>query len=115
MLRAYSWPGNVRELEHTIERAVALTDSATLSETDVTFPSVTLQPPHESFQTAKDRAVAQFEQSYLKDILLIYGGNITKAAEAAGKNRRAFWQLLRKHNIDAPSLTALQAPDLDKC
>ena len=114
MLQAYSWPGNVRELEHTIERAVALSENEMLGEADITLPTTHLQTPHEPFQTAKDQIVAQFEQTYLKNILLTHGGNITKAAEAAGKNRRAFWQLLRKHGIDVHCLTALQVPDLDK-
>ncbi len=104
MLRAYSWPGNIRELEHTIERAVALAGNTTLHEPDIALSMANPSPPLESFQTAKDRAVAEFEQTYLKDILLAHAGNITKAAHAAGKNRRAFWQLMRKHGIDAQSL-----------
>jgi len=74
------------------------------------------QPAHESFQTAKDCAVAQFEKGYLTEILLVHRGNITKAAQAAGKNRRAFWQLLRKPGIDTHSVRAAQhKSDLDKC
>ena len=116
MLRVYSWPGNVRELEHTIERAVALADDVTLSETDMVLSAANLHIPQESFQTAKDRAVALFEKGYLIDMLFAHQGNITKAAQAAGKNRRAFWQLLQKHGIDAHSVRASQhLPDLDKC
>jgi transcriptional regulator with PAS, ATPase and Fis domain len=99
LLLAYPWPGNVRELEHTIERAVALTEETILSEGDLTLavPQSGSQP--EPFHQAKMRAVSQFEQTYLTDVLLAHGGNITKAAYAAGKPRRAFWQLLRKHGI----------------
>ena len=99
----------------TIERAVALANNATLGEADIALPTVHPHTPHESFQTAKDRAVAQFEQAYLKDVLLAHTGNITKAALAAGKNRRAFWQLMQKHGIEAHSLKDFQASDLDKC
>jgi two-component system response regulator GlrR len=101
MLCAHSWPGNVRELEYIIERAVALTENTILAEADLMLPTTPPRTPHESFQTAKDRAVAQFEKAYLKNILLMHGGNITKAAGAAGKNRRAFWQLMRKHGLTA--------------
>jgi len=34
-------------------------------------------------------------------LLLAYHGNITQAARAARKNRRAFWELIRKHRIEA--------------
>jgi transcriptional regulator with PAS, ATPase and Fis domain len=115
MLQAYTWPGNVRELEHTIERAVALTDDTILSAADVSLSSVSPPIPYESFRAAKDRAVALFEKDYLTDILSAHRGNITKAAQAAGKNRRAFWQLLRKHGINTPSMQSVQAPALDKC
>jgi DNA-binding NtrC family response regulator len=50
----------------------------------------------ESFREAKIR----FERAYIEDLLLAYQGNITKAAKAARKNRRAFWELIRKYQID---------------
>ena len=44
--------------------------------------------------------MAQFERSYIQRLLVSCHGNITDAARAARKNRRAFWQLIRKHRID---------------
>jgi len=41
--------------------------------------------------------VEQFERSYIEQILIACDGNITHAALAAKKNRRALWQLIRKH------------------
>ena len=46
-------------------------------------------------------ARTDFERVYARRLLRAYEGNITRAASAAGKNRRAFWELLRKHDIDA--------------
>jgi DNA-binding NtrC family response regulator len=43
--------------------------------------------------------VAQFETSYIRAMLQAHNGNITKAARASLKNRRAFWELMRKHNL----------------
>jgi two-component system response regulator GlrR len=45
------------------------------------------------------RIISQFERSYVEDLLVVYHGNISRAARAAGKNRRAFWELIRKHGI----------------
>ena len=36
-------------------------------------------------------------------MLHLHQGNISRAARAADKNRRAFWELIRKHGIDAQS------------
>lgn len=55
----------------------------------------------ESFQEAKAKVVSAFEQRYLNWLLHTHQGNISRAARAANKNRRAFWELLRKHEISA--------------
>ncbi len=112
-LQAYAWPGNIRELEHLIERAVVLADNTTLDEADLGI-FLADQQPLETFQVAKDRMVTQFERTYLKAVLQAHAGNITKAAQTAGKNRRAFWQLLHKHNFATHSLPALPGGDSDK-
>jgi DNA-binding NtrC family response regulator len=103
-LVAYDWPGNVRELENIIERAVVLSSAATIESVDIQLP----QPVHacngDSFRALKAKVVAQFERQYIEDALAQYG-SIGKAARAAGKNRRAFWELMRKHDI-RPTATA---------
>ena len=52
-----------------------------------------------SFREAKAREVEQFERRYLTDLLDLHRGNISRAARAAQKNRRAFFELLRKHGL----------------
>lgn len=56
-----------------------------------------------SFQEAKQHVLAEFERDYVATSLRYHKGNITKAAQQSGKNRRAFWELMRKHHIDAES------------
>ena len=99
-LMFYDWPGNVRELEHVVERAVLFSESTIIQESDISLPQPKSSACKASFKEAKAISVNQFEKNYLKSILLAYKGNITKSAEAAQKNRRAFWQLIRKHQID---------------
>jgi two-component system response regulator GlrR len=99
-LTLHAWPGNVRELEHVIERAVALCEGPLIHAPDVVL-STRDEALEESFQQAKARAVERFERTYLQSMLLAHRGNITRAAHAARKNRRAFFELLRKHRIDA--------------
>jgi len=57
----------------------------------------------ESFKQAKHRVIENFEKTYLIAVLNRHGGNITQAAKAAQKHRRAFWELMRKHRIDISS------------
>jgi two-component system, NtrC family, response regulator GlrR len=99
-LMLYQWPGNVRELEHVIERAVVMCKGPILAEEDITLSRFEEPAAHCSFQEGKARAVSQFERNYIKGLLITYRGNITRAAKAANKNRRAFWELIRKHRID---------------
>ena len=101
-LMTHRWPGNVRELEHVIERAVALCEGTTILETDI-LPSSISGGLIESLQEAKAREIGQFEKNYIRGLLRVCRGNITKAAGLAQKNRRAFWQLIQKHQIDASS------------
>jgi two-component system, NtrC family, response regulator GlrR len=54
-----------------------------------------------SFREAKARAVEAFERNYLEQLLAQSEGNISRAARFAQKDRRAFFELLRRHAIDA--------------
>jgi len=100
-LMLYDWPGNVRELEHVVERAVLFSEHTVIKEIDIILPHQKASACRVSFKEAKTNAVNQFERNYIESLLLAYQGNITKSAQAAQKNRRAFWQLIRKHQIDA--------------
>lgn len=99
VLQLYDWPGNIRELEHHVERAVVLSEGRTIQEKDVLLPSAESNV-QESFQEAKMKMIAAFERTYIERLLLAHHGNISQAARAAQKNRRAFWELVRKHQID---------------
>jgi DNA-binding NtrC family response regulator len=101
-LVCHPWPGNVRELENVIQRAVILADRAVLEAHHIRIGnSVEDDSEHQSFQQLKAKAVNRFEEGYVRRMLLIHGGNITKAAQGAGKDRRAFWELMRKHRLTA--------------
>jgi two-component system, NtrC family, response regulator GlrR len=99
LLQLYDWPGNVRELEHNVERAVVLTEGRMIQAKDVVLPS-SESDLQESFHDAKMKMTAVFEKTYIERLLLAHHGNISQAARAAQKNRRAFWELIRKYQID---------------
>jgi two-component system, NtrC family, response regulator GlrR len=105
-LLLHDWPGNVRELEHAVERAAALSSRAVIQGADLALSfghGGDGAPNHVSFKAAKAKVVAEFERTYLQALLMACNGNVTRAAEAAHKDRGALCQLLRKHRIDANS------------
>lgn len=65
----------------------------------------------DSFGAAKGRVVKCFEQAYLHASLAKASGNIALAARSAKKHRRAYWALMRKHNIDAAPYRNALPPD----
>lgn len=106
-LLLYDWPGNVRELEHVIERVVVLCTEEIIQEDDIILPGQ-VDVTRMSFQELKANVISQFESNYLQNVLTACRGNITKAAQVAQKERRTFWALVRKHNIDVQKF---RAPD----
>ena len=103
-LITYDWPGNIRELEHVIMRAIVLSTKPTIYAAGIAISDAETSPALESFQEAKNRLVDQFEKTYIKGLLLSNHCNISKSAKAAQKNRRAFWELIRKHHISVQTL-----------
>lgn len=100
-LNRHDWPGNVRELEHVIERTVVFSTGCTVRGDDVDLPEVRADPESKpSFREAKAQTIRRFEREYLEGLLTTHQGNITLAARSAGKHRRAFWELMRKHRIE---------------
>jgi len=95
-LMLHDWPGNVRELENTIEYAMAMTTENIISE-DLILPASGLSPePLKPLNEAK----AEFEKNYIIHLLDLTKGNITRAAELAGRYRADFYNLLKKHGIN---------------
>jgi len=107
-MRRYDWPGNVRELENWVHREFLMCTGATICHTG-SAGAPALQPGNgeddalKCFQHAKAEAVRRFEREYLRRALAHSAGNVTQAARLAGKERRAFGKLLKKHGL-APEL-----------
>jgi len=104
-LMNYSWPGNVRELESLVHRAVVLAPVDILQPQNIELPVRNQSDDAEtdSLQAAKTQAIQEFERSYLSNVLAASSGNVSRAARAAGTDRRALQRMIRKHAIDPSS------------
>jgi len=103
----YGWPGNVRELENLLQREFLLAEGAELC---IDMPRTStpaarapacdaVEEPKVSYREARTRALEDFDRDYLQRILRECGGNVTRAARLAGKERRAFGKLLKRYRI----------------
>ncbi len=90
------WPGNVRQLLNVIEQAVALATTEVIPESLVRQALDVADTP----LTPLDEARRAFDRDYLVRILKITGGNVTKAARLAGRNRTEFYRLLERHSLE---------------
>jgi len=93
-LMLYDWPGNVRELENTIEYAVAMSQQDMIAE-DIILRTRDIPDKLHPLKEARDA----FERGYLVNLLELTKGNVSRAAEMAGKYRADFYNLLKKHHI----------------
>ncbi len=110
-LLLHDWPGNVRELEHVVERAAALSSRTVIQDEDLALSCGDGLANPAPFKVAKAKVVTEFERTYLQALLMAYNGNVTRAAEAAHKDRGALCQLLRKHRIDVNSFRSGDSPE----
>ena len=101
-LCSYHWPGNVRELQNVIQQVAVLSDSEMIRPEDlpISLAHPTIAGKQKSFAQRKASVIAEFEKDYLTDLLKSHRGNVTHAAQEAGKDRRAFGRLIKKHQID---------------
>lgn len=95
---SYSWPGNVRELEGLLHRAVVFGAGETIDADQIELPGGA--GAVRAAAGGKDGAMSGFERDYLMNLLSEHRGNVSVCARVAGKDRRTFQRLLRKHGID---------------
>ncbi|PRX56826.1 sigma-54-dependent transcriptional regulator [Flagellimonas meridianipacifica] len=91
-LMTYTWPGNIRELQHTMERAVIL------SEGDVIKPSDFLLHPKPHNELGNSAlTLDDMEQQMIAKALEQNEGNHSAAAEQLGISRQTLYNKLKKN------------------
>jgi two-component system response regulator GlrR len=94
-LVAEPWPGNVRELGERVRQAVRLAGNGAISSEALLLAAADVEQVP-SFKDAK-RA---FETRYVVGLLRRCGGNISRAARLAKKDRKDFYDVIRRTGID---------------
>lgn len=105
-----SWPGNVRELREHLNRCIQQKDVLAAGEAAANLnqsaepqrlsPKVDISRP---IKTGREEWIKHFERMYLADILEAQGGNVTRAAKAAGVDRGHFYRLMLRCGLRSSS------------
>jgi DNA-binding NtrC family response regulator len=104
-LEAYLWPGNVRELGTVLSEAAQRSSGQEIELSDLpaqvrSGATRAVEANHRLFfKDAKDQLLAQFERSYLSEVLSDCDGNLSHAARASGLHRRSVSRLAKKYQL----------------
>jgi DNA-binding NtrC family response regulator len=95
-LEKHSWPGNVRELQHSVERAVIMSETNTLLPGDFLLTQETNDTEQVVFD---DYNLEEVEKMVLRKALKKHGGNISKAADELGLTRASLYRRMDKYGL----------------
>ena len=92
-LKSNPWPGNIRELQHTIEKAVILSDNTTLTDKDFVFG---YDPNNFSNH---DETLDDMEKKMIISALNRHGQNMSAVANQLGITRPTLYNKVKKYGI----------------
>lgn len=95
-LQGYSWPGNVRELENVVESAVALNTSGVFSMEDLPEQIRTARKAAAKLRESSWPTLEQVEERYIREVVEAVQGNVSRAAEILGIDRRTLYRKLER-------------------
>lgn len=97
MLLHHSWPGNIRELQHVIERAVIMSDSLEITDTDLQLSPQKFSANSVALQGNLD--LEEMEKNLVQQAMDKHKGNISRAAADLGLTRAALYRRIEKFNL----------------
>lgn len=99
-LQSYSWPGNIRELQHSLERAVILSDYTALRPQDFTLQGANVSVASSASQSGQENLnLEEVEKGAIRDAILKHNGNLSRAAKELGLGRTTLYRKLSKYGL----------------
>jgi DNA-binding NtrC family response regulator len=96
-LEKHTWPGNIRELQHSVERAVIMSESNILEPNDF-FLSQGDDNKSDEINT-NTLNLEETEKILIRKVIDKYGGNISKAAKELGLTRASLYRRIEKYGL----------------
>ena len=94
----HPWPGNIRELQHSLERAIILSNSSVLQPEDFNFATPITKEGDQQINLDQFN-LEEVEKLLIRKVLKKYNGNITQAAAELGLTRSSLYRRLEKHGL----------------
>lgn len=99
-MQNYQWAGNVRELQHSMERAVIMSNKSVLQPEDLFLNTRQASPNKEDESLAIEQMnLEDVEKILIRKVLKKYNGNITQAATELGLTRSSLYRRLEKFGM----------------
>lgn len=92
-LSDYEWPGNVRELQHTIEKAVIMSDSLVLNPSDFVFRT------SQGSLINKEMTLEEMEKKMIVESIRKYNNNMSIVAVKLGISRQTLYNKINKYGL----------------
>ncbi|MDH6356478.1 sigma-54 dependent transcriptional regulator [Parabacteroides sp. PF5-9] len=93
-LKDQPWYGNIRELEHTVEKAVIISDSSVLDVNDFDFSS-----KHHTVHQKEATTLEEMEYQMIKSAMEKYGGNLSQVASQLGISRQTLYNKIKRYEL----------------
>jgi len=98
-MQKYHWPGNIRELQHSIERAVIMTNHSVLQPEDLFFQKNVMPEKQEEMVSIDHLNIEDVEKILIRKALQKHNGHITRAAEELGLTRSSLYRRLERYGL----------------
>ncbi len=92
---SYKWPGNIRELKHTVEKAIILSETTTLTVEDFMFDKTS----QADSDFNKPLSLEEAEKIIIKKALGRNNWNISEAAKELKVGRQTLYRKIEKYDI----------------
>jgi DNA-binding NtrC family response regulator len=92
-LANHLWPGNVRELQHSIEKAVIMSDSPVLKHSDFAFST------SHGMQIHAEMTLDEMEKRMIFESLKRHSNNISVVAAKLGLSRQTLYNKMNKYGL----------------
>jgi DNA-binding NtrC family response regulator len=96
-LEKHNWPGNIRELQHSVERAVIMSESNILEPND--FFLSQMDDDAGADVAGITTNLEETEKILIRKVIDKHGGNISKAAKELGLTRASLYRRIEKYGL----------------
>lgn len=93
-IKGMPWYDNIRELQHSIEKAVILSDGNTIDEQDISGNMPVAEKPMDGVQT-----ISEMEKRLIEKTIRECDGNLSQVASRLGVSRQTLYNKIKKYGL----------------